>query len=167
MIWVDYCILVIVFASTLVGIIRGFTRETLSLLTWVFTLLLAYIFGDLLAERLDGLISVPSIRMAAAYGALFLGGLVSGAIVTHLLAGAVRQTPFAGPDRTLGGGFGLIRGCVIIVLLVFFGAMTPMPQDRWWQESIFISRFAHAAAWLQAHMPEGWQQQIDLVEDNA
>ena len=90
MIWVDYCIIAIVFASTLVGVIRGFTRETLSLLTWVFAFLLAYLFGDLLAERLDGLISVPSLRLATAYAGLFFGGLVFGAVVTHLLAGPWR-----------------------------------------------------------------------------
>lgn len=167
MIWVDYCIIAIVFASTLVGVIRGFTRETLSLLTWVFAFLLAYLFGDLLAVQLDGLISVPSLRLATAYAGLFFGGLVFGAIVTHLLAGAIRRTPFSGPDRTLGGGFGLLRGFAIIVLLVFLGGMTPMTQDGWWQDSIFINRFEHAANWLQAHMPDGWQQQLDEIEGSA
>ena len=167
MIWVDYCIIVIVAVSTFVGVIRGFTRETLALMTWLLAFALAYIFGDFLASRIEGLISVPSIRVATAYGALFLGGLVIGAIVTHLMAGAVRRTPFSGPDRTLGGGFGLLRGFAVIVLLVVLGGMTPMKQDQWWNDSIFIGRFERVADWLQTRMPPGWQEQIDTIEETA
>ncbi len=167
MIWVDYFIILTVLVSVVVGAVRGFTRETLSLMTWVLAIGLSWLFGDSLAARMQALISIPSVRIATAYGAIFLAVLALGAVVTHLMSGLIRRTPLSGPDRTLGAGFGLLRGGAIVTLLVFLVGMTPARHDDWWRESFFIFRFERAAGWLRAQMPEHWQQQVEQINPAA
>lgn len=167
MIWVDYFIIATIAVSALVGVVRGFTRESLALLSWVLAGGLSFLFGSALADRMGELITIPSIRIASAYGAIFLVVLAIGAVATHLASGLIRRTPFSGPDRTLGGGFGVVRGGAIITLLVFLVGMTPARHDPWWQDSFFIFRFERVAGWMRAQMPDHWQQQIEQVDKAA
>lgn len=167
MIWVDYIIIATIAVSAVVGVVRGFTRESLSLMSWVLAGGLSFLFGDALADRMGELISIPSIRIASAYGAIFLVVLAVGAIATHLASGLIRRTPFSGPDRSLGGLFGIVRGGAIITLLVFLVGMTPARRDPWWQDSFFIFRFERVAGWMRAQMPDHWQRQIEQVDPAA
>lgn len=167
MIWVDYVIVATIAISAIVGIVRGFTREALSLLTWTLAIALAWLFGETLAERLAAWISIPSIRIATAYAAIFLIVLAIGALATHMAAGLIRRTPFAGPDRTLGAGFGALRGAAIVTLLVFLLGMTPARRDPWWSESYLIVRFERVASWMREQMPEDWQRQVESMEPAA
>ncbi|TXI08854.1 MAG: hypothetical protein E6Q76_06660 [Rhizobium sp.] len=50
MIWVDWCIVAVFLISILVGLLRGFAREILNVLTWVLAFGLAWLFGDMVAN---------------------------------------------------------------------------------------------------------------------
>ena len=71
MIWVDYAILVIISISALISILRGFVREALSLLGWILAIWVSFTFVDEVAALLVDHISVPSVRTATAFLALF------------------------------------------------------------------------------------------------
>lgn len=154
--WADYCILVVLLLSTLVGILRGFTRESFGLLTWALAIWLAWQFAHPLAGYLARWMSVPSVRLAAAAGGLFLGGLVLGSIVTHLFTLFIKHSPLVAPDRTLGAGFGLVRGIALVVIAVMLMGLTPVRQDPWWHQSRLIGPFEVAAGWLRLHVPAPW-----------
>ena len=46
----------------------------------------------------------------------------------------------------LGAVFGAGRGVVLVAMLVFLGALTPLQQDPWWKQSILAGRFQVLAA---------------------
>ena len=56
MIAIDWTILVILIVSSLVSLKRGFTKEALSLATWIIALVIARMFSDRLAVVMSGLI---------------------------------------------------------------------------------------------------------------
>jgi membrane protein required for colicin V production len=167
MIWVDYCIVAVLLVSTIVGVIRGFARETLGLLTWILAIWLAIAFAGAVAIRLGPYISVPSVRIAAAYAILFLGGLLIGGIITALIVRTIRDGVLSSTDRTLGGGFGVIRGAVLVALFILVAGTTPARHDPWWQRSVLLDKFEWLADGLRVLIPPRWLDQLKSDEIKA
>ena len=160
MIWVDWCLLAALAVSILIGVIRGFTREVLGLASWIMAIAAALLLAPAAAVYLEPHISVPSIRIASAYGLVFLAGLLLGAIVTSLVSLLVRKSPLSGVDRVVGGGFGVIRGVLVAVILVSLVGLTPARQDPWWRDSLFVGKLEWLADGFKQLMPADWQQRL-------
>lgn len=140
--WADWTILAIVAISTLIGLSRGFVRETLSLLTWVAAFVIAMMFRDELAPLLSRLVDTPSLQAIAAFAILFIATLLAGAGLNMTLSAFVEATGLSGTDRVLGMVFGLLRGCIVVLaLLILAPALVPVEEDSWWQESVLIPHF--------------------------
>ncbi|MGL6159355.1 CvpA family protein [Microbulbifer sp.] len=137
--WADWTILAIVAISTLIGLSRGFVRETLSLLTWVAAFVVAMMFRDELAPLLSRLVDTPSLQVIAAFAILFIFTLLAGAGLNMTLSAFVEATGLSGTDRVLGMVFGLLRGgIVVLALLILAPALAPVEEDGWWRESMLI-----------------------------
>jgi membrane protein required for colicin V production len=153
MIWVDYGLLGLIGVSALVGLLRGLIREVFSLVLWGVAVWLGLTYARDFALRLDGMIPVPSLRMAAAFVMIFIGTLLLGGLAGYLLGKLVTSTGLSGTDRLAGLLFGAARGALIAAVLVFLGGMTPLPQDPWWKQSTLIPPFQSLALWLRGQIP--------------
>ena len=162
MIWIDYAILAIVGISGVVSLMRGFIREALSLAGWVAAFWCALAFSGEVAGWLDGHVSVPSVRVGIAFAAIFFGVLLLCGIVLRFAGQLVEQTGMSGTDRTLGIVFGVLRGIVITGLLVLLAGLTPLPQDPWWDQSLFLPHFVELANEIRAFLPQDLQQHLQL-----
>lgn len=158
--WADLVILVIVAISALISLWRGFTREALSLASWIAAILVALGFADALAPRFEAYIETPSIRLIVAFAALFLATLLVGGLINYLVSTLVRKTGLSGTDRMLGVIFGVARGVAIVGILVLLAGLTPLPQDPWWKESVLIGHAQQLALWIKTFLPPDWQQNI-------
>lgn len=156
MIWIDYCLLVVFIASILVGVWRGFTREVLSLATWIVAFIAAWLLSGPVAARLESQLGDPALRDAAASALVFLLALFIGAVVTHFIVIAVRDSRFSPADRTMGGGLGLVRAVIAISLFVLVAGRMGAGENRWWRESVFIDRFAPLARGAETVIPARW-----------
>jgi membrane protein required for colicin V production len=145
MIAIDWTILVILIVSSLVSLKRGFTKEALSLATWIIALVIARLFSDRLAVVMSGLIQSDAWRYTAAFAILFVVTLVVGALINHLLGEFVRMTGLTGTDRVLGMVFGLLRGLVIVVALLALGRLFAL--DQFWQDSLLVPYFEPVISW--------------------
>lgn len=150
----DYGIVVLILISVLIGIWRGFVRESLGLATWTLALVLTWWFARPLADRLAPYVDTPSLRLAVAGAALFLAGLLVGSVVTALLSGVVRASVLASTDRTLGGGIGLMRGLVLVLAAVWLLRGTPLAEDPWWKSARLIPHLERAAEEVDQLLPE-------------
>ncbi|SDT97754.1 membrane protein required for colicin V production [Pseudomonas pohangensis] len=147
--WVDWGIVAIICVSCLISLQRGFVKEALSLLTWIVAGTVAWMFGGALAEHLVDFIEIPSIRVIAACGILFIATLALGALVNYLISELVRVTGLSGTDRFLGMAFGAARGSLLVVILVGLISLAPVQQDIWWKESVLIPHFLLVADWTK------------------
>ncbi len=165
MIWVDYCIVVIFLLSVVIGLWRGLTREVLSLLTWLFAIGLAMVVADAASDWswLRHQVSDPTLRRAAAMVLLFFGGLLLGALITHVAVQAIRDSRFSPADRTLGAGIGLVRALIIVTLFVLVAGRMGAHDDRWWRESLFVGVFSPLAQGAESLIPERWLSQLKPV----
>lgn len=151
--WVDYSILAVIGLSVLISIWRGFTKEALSLASWILAAWVALTFADKLQVMLESYIQVPSLRLLVAFAILFITTLFLAAFINHLAVQVIKKTGLSGTDRMVGIFFGVARGCVVVAVLVLVGGMTPVPQDPWWNESQLMHYFQDMAIWLRQFLP--------------
>lgn len=158
--WVDYLIVFFIALSMLVGLWRGLLRELISLTTWIAAFAIAFMFVDDAAAFLAPHIDLPPLRIAVAFGGLFLVTLLLGGLLGIVASYLVDYTGLNGTDRVLGTAFGFVRGAAIIVLLVLAAGATPLPKDAWWQQAHLLSYFQDSALWLRGYLPPELAQYI-------
>lgn len=141
----DWTILGILLISALISIRRGFTKEAMSLASWVAALLIARLFSDNLASLLAGWLANEAHRYTAAFIILFIATLIVGSLVNHLLGEFIRMTGLTGTDRALGVIFGLLRGIIIVVAILALGRLFAL--DQFWQDSVLIPYFEPVIRW--------------------
>ena len=149
----DFIIITIILASILIGVVRGFIKESISLVTWVIAICLAVLYAAPLSAHIT-FTKIELVRSLSAFLIIFILTVFVGALINYLVGGFIRKTPFSMPDRVLGSAFGLLRGVVLVTILVLVAGLTPLPEEEWWQQSKSISHFQVFAMWLKEQLPE-------------
>lgn len=153
--FIDIAILVLIFLSALVGFIRGFVKEALSLTTWVVAIVLAFVFYKELSTMLPAFVTHELARLGLSFFLIFIGILIVGSLINYLINKGIQAIGMGGLDRVLGGAFGVIRGALVVTLLVlllglgFFGVADYAP----WQKSMLIPHFKQSAEWVKSVIP--------------
>jgi membrane protein required for colicin V production len=133
--WIDWALLAVLLVSVLIGLMRGFVFEVLSLLGW----LVAWFGSQYLARELSPHLPVGAPgsagNMAAAYVVCFIGILIAWTLLAKLVRLLIHATPLSLPDRLLGAGFGLLRGGVLLLALATAVSLTPAANSTPWQRS--------------------------------
>ena len=153
MAWFDIAILLVILVSTLISLVRGFVKESISLATWLIAGFIALSYYLVLAELLVPYIESPTLSQAAAFAVLFISTLIVGAIINYMVSQLVSKTGLSGTDKMLGLVFGAARGILIVAMIVLFAGLTPMPSESWWQESIMVEHFMKVALWIKDLLP--------------
>jgi membrane protein required for colicin V production len=151
---IDWLIVGIVVISTLISFMRGFVKEALSLVTLVAAILIARLFGGQVASLLVDVISVPSLRLVAAYGGLYLAVMIIGGMINYLIYQVVKLAGLSTFNRILGMAFGFVRGGLIVVVAVAILGRVPISDDEWWKTSMLIPHALETANWLQVYVIE-------------
>ena len=164
--YVDIGIIVLIFLSALVGFIRGFVREALSLTIWVAAIVLTIAFAEDLSTKLPFTISYALAPLIIAAVLIFVGVLIVGSLVNYLVSKGLYAIGMGGLDRVLGGAFGVIRGALVVTLLVLLLSLglTPFVTDNvFWKESAFVPRFKEGAEKVKNMIPADIEQKIKDV----
>jgi membrane protein required for colicin V production len=141
---VDYILIVLVAISGLVGLLRGFIREALSVLVWVLALWGAARYGGQLGPLLNGVLDEPALQLWAGRTLVFVGILFAGSLLGWLVGYLIRKSAVTGTDRVLGTLFGLVRGVIAIVLVVMVLDQAGFASESWWRRSKLIPYAAAA-----------------------
>jgi membrane protein required for colicin V production len=141
--WIDIVLASVLALSVIVGLVRGFVFEVLSLLGWF----VAYFAAQWLAPDVSQHIPVgkpgSGINHAAAFAAVFVAALLIWALGSRLVRLLIHATPLSLPDRLLGAVFGLLRGLVLLLAVATVISLTPLLKSPAWQASL-------GAQWLHA-----------------
>lgn len=151
--WIDWALLAVLAVSVVVGLLRGFVFEVLSLLGW----LVAWFGSQWLAPELAPQLPLGDTgaagRMAAAYGLSFFGILIVWVLLAKLVRSLLHATPLSVPDRLLGAGFGLLRGGVLLLALATVVTLTPAAQSEPWKQSEGARWLAFAMLGIKPLLP--------------
>jgi membrane protein required for colicin V production len=151
MLWVDNAIFALLVIYTLIGVLRGFSQEVFSLVAWVIGIVVAWFFSQDFSIFLPKIISAPLLRLAASFVALIVITLVIAGVINMLLGESVKKTGLTLIDRLGGMLLGGVHGLVVVFVFVVVAGLTPLPKDRWWQESKFIPPFQSLASLVKSN----------------
>ena len=158
---VDAAILGITVLSWLFGLWRGLIKEVLSLLTWVAALLVARVYSEYLAGWLVNLIDSSSARYVTAFAVIFVVVMMVGTVLNHLMAKLLTITGLKLVDRLLGGVFGIARGVIIVLVIVFILSVFVSETEQW-RQSMLIPYSMAAIEWSRIFI--GDLNSVNLVQ---
>ena len=155
MTYIDLGIIIIGSISILVGLMRGFVREVLSVITWVAAIWLGVNFYSMAGEYFKGIIEVEFFRNIAGFAAIFFTVLIIGSLISYLLNKLVTKTGIKGTDRVLGSVFGIFRGVLVVVLLMLIGRSVNFQENDAWKNSQLIGHFEPIVEKINDLLPSG------------
>lgn len=128
----DGILIGVTLVSAILAMVRGFSREVLSVASWAAAALAAYFFFKPVAPYLQPYISNETILNIAAAGSVFLVTLIIVSIITMKIADFIIDSRIGALDRTLGFLFGAARGVLLVVIaLLFFNWLVATDQPSW------------------------------------
>lgn len=133
----DYAVLAILGLSILLSMMRGLVREVLALVSWVIAFFVAKVYTLELAPLLPDSIPSEALKFLAAFIILFLATLLICSLLAIAVSHIFRQVGLSWLDRGLGAAFGLLRGVLILMVLVFLAGLTSLPKDARWRNAMF------------------------------
>ncbi|MBO6815127.1 MAG: CvpA family protein [Rhizobiaceae bacterium] len=132
----DIILIVLMLISGLLAMVRGFSREILSISSWVIAGIAAFSFYKLLspyaAEYTRSFTNNEKVPDIVAGAAIFLVALILVSLITMKIADFIVDSRVGALDRTLGFIFGAARGALLVmVLLLFYLNFFPDNQYSW------------------------------------
>lgn len=113
----DVITLLLVGGGLVLGAMRGFVREVLSLAALVVAIAALKLLHTPVTGALEGPVGTWAGAAVLAFALIFGVVFLLGKLVAHRIGGATRRS-FVGPvDRVLGAGFGALKGLIVATLL--------------------------------------------------
>jgi membrane protein required for colicin V production len=165
--WIDAAFAVIILVSAFIGLLRGFVREVFSLTTWVVAIWASLQHASLLATRLPASIEDSTLRLGIAFVAIFILVLILGGILGVLATRLIRGIGLRGTDGALGLLFGVLRGGVIVVVIVFLAALTAFTEEPWWQDSLSVPYAEKGLGLILERLPDSVREQLDTLRSDT
>jgi len=151
----DYIVLAAIIISAVTGLMRGFLREAIALVSWIVALVLAGHFSGLVEPHLGGLLAGALVKPWVARLIILVLVLLVGALIGAAAGHFVRLSIFSGMDRLLGFAFGMLRGLLLFGLFVMLGQLMRLESEPWWQHSRLIPYGESVANGLRFLVGEG------------
>lgn len=157
----DYGIIGLIVVSVLMGTLRGFVREAMSLITWITALVCGVIACETVASWFT-FTTMVGLRMVLAFVLIVLSILILGGLLNHLIGRLIKFTGFGATDRLVGTLFGLVRGAVVVAAAVLVTNPTPFSKDPLWTTSVLVPRFEPMSHWMKEKLPEDLMKKVQL-----
>ena len=149
----DWILLALVVASLLLGAWRGLVFEALSLLAWIAAFVMAQAFAGAVSAWLPMGEYSESVRYAAGFVLVFLVTIFACHLIAALVKRLVVAVGLRPIDRVLGAVFGVVRACVLLLVLGVVAQLTSLGAADWWAQSISGPLIANAVHSLQPVLP--------------
>jgi len=116
--WLDFVLALILLASGVAGLRRGFSRQIIGLISGVLALLLGIWFYGTVGFYLLPYASSRTLANAGGFAVVFCGVLLLGALASFVAGRFLAVTGLSVFDHLLGAGFGLLRGLVFAIAII-------------------------------------------------
>lgn len=159
---IDLVLLGVIGLSALLGLLRGFVGIVVGTASWLLAGWATFQFGGTAGHWLAEGARPSTTESFGGYALVFIGVLVTVAVVGMLIRAGVDAVRLNGTDRMLGFGLGLVRGLFFGCVLVLLAGFTPLTREPAWRESRVLPLLRPGADWMRAQLPDWSVPQVDL-----
>lgn len=143
--------------SAMLAMVRGFSREVLSIASWIIAAIAAYFLYPIVLPYVTPYISNAMLALGVAAAAIFLVVLIIATVITMRIADFVVDSRVGALDRTLGFLYGAARGVLVVaVAYLFLSWFLGSNPPGWVTEAKSKPLLDGVGHWLQ-----------ELVDNNA
>jgi membrane protein required for colicin V production len=129
--WLDVILIVIMLISGFLAMVRGFTREVLSIFSWAVAAVAALYLTPKYASVLDPYVNNQSIAQSVFAAGVFIITLILVSLITFRVSDRVLDSRVGALDRTLGFVFGLARGFLLVAIVFILFSALARDQPEW------------------------------------
>lgn len=152
---VDILIAIIVTVSVIIGFMRGFVKEAISIASLLIAIWAALFLGPRVGGISSEWLSSPEMQIWFGRILVFVVILTVGGLLGWGLSKLIRLSILSGADRVLGMLFGLLRSALLVGLVVLGGQFAGFDNDDWWRRSVFMPYGEYVAQWISVMAPKG------------
>lgn len=151
----DVILIGITLFSAILAMVRGFSREVLSVASWAAAAAAAYFLYPTVVPLVQPYISGENVAKIAAAALVFLGTLIVVSVITMKIADFIIDSRIGPLDRTLGFLFGAARGVLLVVVgMLFFNWLAANNQPTWVAQAKSKPILDSLGAELLSYLPE-------------
>lgn len=148
--------------SAMLAMVRGFSREVLSVVSWAAAAAAAFLFYKPVLPFVRPYIDNDKIAMAASAGVVFLIALIVVSVITMKLADWIIDSRIGALDRTLGFLYGAARGILVVaVALLFFNWLAGAKAPAWIANAKSRPLLETIGAKLESVLPENTEELVN------
>ncbi|HEY5819819.1 MAG TPA: CvpA family protein [Mesorhizobium sp.] len=141
--------------SAMLAMVRGFSREVLSIASWVAAAAAAYLFYKPVLPYVQPYIDNEQIAVAASAGVVFLVALIVVTVITMKIADFIIDSRVGALDRALGFLYGAARGILVLAVgLLFFTWLAGPNPPAWVTEAKSKPLLDTVGGWIEGLLPE-------------
>jgi len=120
----DIFVILLLGGGALIGFVRGFVQEILSLAAWVVAVLMLKLFHAQLWSGMTGFVGSSGGAAVLAFALLFVPTFFGVKLLARTLGRRSRKSVLGPVDKVLGGGFGMLKGLIGATLFFLFANLT-------------------------------------------
>ncbi len=154
----DFAVIAILLVSLLIGLWRGLVYEVLSLIGWPVAFVLSKLYGESVASMMSG--AQETVRTVLGYAVVFIAALIVWGVLAWLLSKLVKAAGLGWLDRSLGALFGVLRGMLVIIALVWLAGLTTIPEQPFWRGAQTSRAAENIALLTKAWLPDSIARRI-------
>jgi len=156
-------ILVVFFGSIVAGLMRGFMKEIIALITWIAAFAVSIAFSSRVATAFtsssaDTAQPVSMLAIGASFIALFVAVLLIGSLLNYFIASLTKGEGLGFGNRLLGGLFGLARGFLVNLILLFLVQLSPISQQPVFAQSQLVAAYQPVITWIDGLVEPGLEK---------
>ena len=162
----DIAILLIITASSVIGLVRGLVKEFFAMIALVGGLVLAIYFSSAPAKwipatqwnLLGSTIDSHAVSFIVSFIVIVIATMIMGRLIGVGISRVVTVGGIGNINRFLGLIFGIVRGGIIVALLVMVAGLTKFPMTDTWQRSQLLPTFEMFAYYAVTRLPANYSK---------
>ncbi len=165
----DVVILIIVGISALIALSRGLLKEVLSIVGWVLACMAIIYLLPILNPITENYVKNGTMAGILTSVVILIVFLVFWILLTAKLVGKVRSSKLSNLDRMLGLFFGIVRACLLVILLnILISWIVPKEkQSPFFRESRYFNLAGNFAKPIEDLIPETTLENIKSKAQNS
>jgi membrane protein required for colicin V production len=141
--------------SAMLAMVRGFSREVLSIASWAAAAIAAFFFYPVVLPYVQPYVDNDRLQIAVSAAIVFFIALIIVTVITMKIADFIIDSRVGALDRTLGFLYGAARGILVVAVgLLFFSWLVGENPPAWISEAKSLPLLEGIGDWLEGILPD-------------